>query len=79
MTATIHYTQKVIVWFALIFEGEAAIWHVVQILKPFEVGDGHTTSVDIQIRNHENVAFEQNFVSSRGCRTVGGFSDDLRM
>lgn len=50
---------------------------MVQILQPFKVGHGHTTSVDVQIGNNENVPFDQDLVSRRSRRSVGSFGDDL--
>lgn len=51
---------------------------MVQVLEPFKERNSHTTSIDVQIWNHQNVAFDKDFISSWGGWTVGGFSDDLR-
>lgn len=50
---------------------------MVQVLEPFEEGDGHTTGVDVQVGNDENVAFDEDFVSCRRGGAVGSLGNDL--
>ena len=66
-----------VVGFTFIFECETTVRNVVEVLEPFEVGNGDTTSVDVQVRNDKDVAIDQNLVGSRGSRSIGSFSDDL--
>lgn len=67
-----------VVGLALILESQAAIGDVVQVLQPLEEGHGHTTSVNVQIRNHHDVAVNENLVGGRGRGSVGSLSDDLK-
>ena len=67
-----------VVGVALILEGKATKADVVEILEPFEVGDGDTTSVHEHVRDDEDVTFQQDLVSGNSCRPVGTFSDDLK-
>lgn len=52
---------------------------MVEVLEPLEEGDGHTTSVDVQVRDDQDVAVDQDLVSRRRRGTVGGFRDDLNI
>lgn len=38
-----------VVGVSLIFEGQSAVADMVQVLQPLEVGDGHTTSVQVHV------------------------------
>lgn len=67
-----------VVRFSLILEGQSAVRHMVQVLQPFEVGDSHTTCIDVQVRNDQHIHILQNLVSSRGCGAIGSFSNDLQ-
>jgi len=66
-----------IVRLALIFEGEATVRDVVQVLEPLKVRDCDTTSVDVKIGNNQDVALDKNLVSSGGGGSVSSFGDDL--
>lgn len=66
-----------VVGFTLIFEGETTVWNVVQVLQPFEEWYGDTTSIDVQIWDDQDVAFDEDLVGSWGGRTVGSFSNNL--
>ncbi len=43
-----------VVGFPLVLEGEPAVGHVVEILQPLEVGDGHTARVDVHVGDDEH-------------------------
>lgn len=45
-----------IVGLSLIFEGKSTIGDVVEVLEPLEVRDGHTTGVDVQVGDDQNIA-----------------------
>lgn len=62
----------------LVFEGKTTVRDVVQILEPLKVGDRHTTSVDVQIRNDEDVPLDQDLVSGRSGGSVSSLGDDLK-
>ncbi len=66
-----------VVGFTLIFEGQASVRDVVKILEPLKVRDCHTTSVNIQIRDDQNVALNKDLVSGRSRWSVSGLSDNL--
>lgn len=68
-----------VVGLALVLERQTTVRDVVQILEPLEERNGHTTGVDVQIRNDQDVAIDEDLVSSWGGRTVGSFGDDLQM
>ena len=52
---------------------------MVQVLEPFEVGDGDTTSVQIQVRNDQNFLVEEDLLGL-GCHwAVRAFADDFRL
>lgn len=63
--------------FALVFESQTTIRDMVQVLQPLEVGNSYTTGVDVKVRDNQNVAFDEDFVCSWGCWSVGSFSNDL--
>jgi hypothetical protein len=46
--------EEVVVGLPLVLEGEPAVGHVVEILQPLEVGDGHTPSVDVHVGDDEH-------------------------
>jgi len=66
-----------VVGFTLIFEGQASVRDVVKILEPLKVGDSHTTSVNVQIRDDQNVALNKDLVGGRSRWSVSGLSDNL--
>lgn len=66
-----------IVGLALVFEGQATVRDMVEVLQPLEERDGDTTSIDVQIGDDQNVAINEYFVSGRCGGSVGGLSDDL--
>ena len=57
--------------------GESAVRDVVQVLEPFEVGDGDTTSVEVEIGNDEALVLDEDIVSFGSDGAVGTFGDDL--
>ena len=73
----LNAAQQVIVGVLLVFEGQATVADMVQVLEPFEVGDGDTASIDVQIRNNEDVALLQDLIGLWGSWTVGTLGDDL--
>lgn len=70
-------TQQMIIGFSFVLEQQTTVADVIQIFKPFKIGNGHTTSVDVQVGNNQNFALQQNFIGSRCCRTVGSFCNYL--
>lgn len=66
-----------IVRLLVVLECKSAVRHVVEVLEPFKVRDGHTTSVDVQVRDDQNVLVDQDFVSGRGSGSVSSLSNDL--
>lgn len=42
-------TQQVVVGVSLVFEGESTVADVVQVLQPFEVGDGDAAGVQVHV------------------------------
>lgn len=66
-----------VVGILLVFEGQSSVAHMVKVLKPLEVRDGDTTSVDVQVRDDEDFLGLKNLICFGGCRTVGTFSDYL--
>lgn len=72
-------TEQVVVGLALILERQATVRDMVQILKPLEERNGHTTGVDVQIRDDENVAIDQDSIGGWSGWAVGSFSDDLQV
>lgn len=66
-----------IIGFTFIFEGETSVRHVVQVLQPFEEGDGDTSSVDVQVGDDQDVAIDEDLVSCWCGGAVGGLGDDL--
>ena len=62
---------------SFVFEGQSSVRDVVEVLEPLEVGDGHTASVDVQIRDDKDGLGKKNFVGCWGSRTVGTLCNDL--
>ncbi len=50
---------------------------MVQVLDPFEVGDGDTTGVHVEVGQDHDVALEELLVGIGGGRSVGTLGDDL--
>lgn len=50
---------------------------MVEVLEPLEEGNCHTTSIDVQVRNDQDVAVDQDLVGCGGRWPVGSFRDDL--
>jgi hypothetical protein len=71
-------TEEVVVGLALILEVQSSVADMVQVLQPLKVGDSHTTSVHIQIRNDEDLAVSEDLVSSQGSGTIGTLGNDLQ-
>lgn len=67
-----------VVRLALILEGQTAVGDVVQVLQPLEEAHGDTSSVDVQVRDDQDVAVDQDLVGSGGGGSVGGLSNDLK-
>lgn len=61
----------------LILEGKTTVADVVEVLEPFKVRDCHTTSIDIQVRDNEDVLLKEDLVSSQSSWTVSSLSDNL--
>lgn len=66
-----------VVRFPLVFECQTSVRHVIEVLEPLEEWDGDTTSVDVEVGDHENVAIDEDLVCSRCGGTVGGLRNDL--
>lgn len=66
-----------VVGLSFVFERQSSIGNMIQIFKPLEEGYGHTTSIDVEVRNYQDVSFQENFVGSRSSGTIGSFRDDL--
>ncbi len=43
-----------VVGLPLVLEGEPPVGHVVEILQPLEVGDGHTARVDVHVGDDQH-------------------------
>ena len=56
---------------------ETTVRDVVKILQPFEVRNGDTTSVEVQVGNNKDLVLDEQFVSLGSDGTVGTFGDDL--
>ena len=61
----------------LVLECQATKADMVEVLQPLEVRDSHTTSVDVQVWNDEDVSLLQDDISIWGRWTVGTLSNDL--
>ena len=51
--------------------------NVGEIFAPFKIGNRDTAGVQVNIRDNQNTALEQNFIGCRRYGTVGGFRHDL--
>lgn len=71
-------TEQMVVGLALVLEGQATVRDVVEVLQPLEEGDSDTTGVDVQIRDDQDVAINQDLVGSRGGGAVGSLGNDLK-
>ena len=69
--------EEVVVGFSLILEGQTAIGHVVQVLQPLEVGDCHTTGVDVHVGDDQAAVLLQDLVTGGGDGSVGSLTNDL--
>ena len=69
--------KEVVVGLSLILEGQTAIGHVVQVLQPLEVGDCHTTSVDVHVGDDQAAVLLQDLVTGGGDGSVGSLTNDL--
>jgi hypothetical protein len=43
-----------VVRFPLVLEGEPTVRHVVEVLEPLKIGDGHTARVDVHVWDDEH-------------------------
>lgn len=50
---------------------------MVQVLEPFEEGDGDTAGIDVQIGDDQNIAINEYFVGSGCGGSVGSLGNDL--
>ena len=50
---------------------------MVEVLEPFEVGDGDTAGVEVEIGNDELLVGDEYFVAAGSDGTVGTFGQDL--
>ena len=71
-------TQKVVVWVPLVFECKATITDMVKVLEPFKVRYSHTTGIDIEIWNNQDVVFQEDLVSTGSCWAVGTLGNNLK-
>ena len=60
-----------VVGLPLVLEGETSVRNVVQVLQPLEVGDCHTTGVDVHVRDdlckkNEKLSLKLNFYVGGG-------------
>jgi hypothetical protein len=51
---------------------------VVEVLEPFEVGDGDAASVEVEIWNDESLVGDEDLVAAGSDGTVGAFRQNLR-
>ena len=70
-------TQDGVILFFSELPCKPAVWDVVQVLQPFEIGNSDTTSVQIQIWNDQAFVGNQDLVTSWSDWTIGTFGDDL--
>ena len=73
----LHRLQQVLVGLPLVFEGQASVGDMVEVLQPLKVGHGDTTSVDVHVWDDKAAVCLQDCISSRCHRSVGGLSDDF--
>lgn len=66
-----------VVGLALVFESKTSVGDVIQVLEPLEERNGDTTSVDVQVGDHKDVAIDQDLIGGRSRGTIGRLSNDL--
>lgn len=71
-------TEKMVVGLALILERQATVRDVVQVLEPFKERHCHTTGVDVQIWDNQDVTIDQDLVGRWRGWSVGSLSNDLK-
>jgi hypothetical protein len=62
----------------LVLEGKPAVRDMVEVLEPLKERDGHTSSVDVQIWDYQDVPFDQDGVGSGCRRAVGSLGNYLK-
>ena len=70
-------TQDGVILFFSELPCKSAVWDVVQVLQPFEIGNSDTTSIQIQIWNDQAFVGNQDLVTSWSNWTISTFGDDL--
>ena len=73
----VKLTQDCVILFFSELPCKSAKWDVIQVLQPFEVGNGNATSIQIQIWNDQAFVSNQDLVTSWSNWTIGTFGDDL--
>jgi hypothetical protein len=73
----LHRTEQMVVGVLLVFEGQAAVAHVIQILEPLEVGYCHAARIYVQIGYDQDVLFLEDLVGLGRCRTVSSLGYNL--
>jgi hypothetical protein len=63
----------------LIFLGQTAGSDVIEVLQPFEVGAGDTTTVDKHVWGANDSSAEEDLLSGVGGGTIGTFKDSLAL
>lgn len=66
-----------VIGFPLVLECETTVGDVIQVFEPLEEGDGDTTGVYVEIRNNENVSFNEDLVGCWCCGAVGCLGNDF--
>ena len=74
---TPELTEQVIVGILLILPCEFAVADVVQVLQPLKIGDSDTTSIGIQVRDHQHLSIMQNLLSRYGGGAIRTLSNHL--
>jgi hypothetical protein len=70
--------EQQVVGIVLIFESEPSEADMVEVLEPFEEGNGYTTTVDEHIRHDQTIAtFQKHPIGCRGGWAICCFSDYL--
>jgi hypothetical protein len=54
LAAYLDGSEEVVVGLPLIFKGQPAVGHVIEILEPLKVGDRHTASVDVHVGDDQH-------------------------
>ena len=52
---------------------------VIEVLEPFEVGDGYTTDVGKHVWDDHDASLFKDLIGHVGCWTVGTLDDDLAL